>query len=409
MLTRRSAMALVLTGAASTLGATGWSTAAKAENVADFYKGKTITLLVGYGPGGGYDVYARLLARHIGKFIPGNPAVIVQNMPGAGSLRATNYLYNTAPRDGTVFGTFARNMPFLAILGGNKNVQFDPGKFTWLGSPSSSENDAYMLFVRKDAKVKTIQDAMKKDGPPLVLGGTAEGATGNDVSILLRDVLGLNIKLIAGYPDSGAIFLATERKEIDGRFVGLSAVASNKPDWFKKDGDMHVLMQFARKTRHKNFPDAPTARELAPNERARKLIALAEIPYLSRAPMPRRPKFRRTAQRPSRRPSWTSTKIRPTSPMRRSSASTSAPWAPRKPGRCCTIWRPRRPTCSTTFASFNECGAITRRNDKAPCRIPDAAQEPQQGEDHVETNGTRLLRHGPRGARRARSNGTGAR
>jgi tripartite-type tricarboxylate transporter receptor subunit TctC len=178
-----------------------------------------------------------------------------------------------------VIGTFARNMPLLGILGGNSNVQFDPRKFTWLGSPSSAENDAYLLFARKDAPVKSVDDARKPGGPPLVLGGTAEGATGNDVSILLKDVLGLNIKVIAGYPDSGAIFLAADRREIDGRFVGLSAVASSKPDWLKKDGAMQVLMQFARKTRHKDFPDAPTAREIAPNERARSLIELAEIPY----------------------------------------------------------------------------------------------------------------------------------
>jgi len=246
---------------------------------AEFYQGKTVSLYVGYSAGGGYDVYARMVARYMGKHIPGNPTVVVQNMPGAGSLRAANYLYVTAPRDGTVIGTFARNMPLLGILGGNSNVQFDPRKFTWLGSPSSAENDAYLLFARKDAPVKSVDDARKPGGPPLVLGGTAEGATGNDVSILLKDVLGLNIKVIAGYPDSGAIFLAADRREIDGRFVGLSAVASSKPDWLKKDGAMQVLMQFARKTRHKDFPDAPTAREIAPNERARSLIELAEIPY----------------------------------------------------------------------------------------------------------------------------------
>jgi len=116
-------------------------------------------------------------------------------------------------------------------------------------------------------------------GTTLVLGGTAEGATGNDVTILLKDALGLNLKMIAGYPDSGALFLAADRKEIDGRFVGHSAVASSKPDWLKPDSQMRVLMQFARKTRHKDFPDAPTARELAPNARALALVELAEIPY----------------------------------------------------------------------------------------------------------------------------------
>ena len=141
---------------------------AYADAVADFYKGKQIDLVVGYGPSGGYDNYARLLARHIGKFIPGNPSVIVQNMPGAGSLRALNYLYNDAPKDGTTIGTFSRNMPLVGLLGGNPNVQFKPRKLTWLGSSSSFVNDAYILIVRKDAPVKSIEEARRSDLPALV-------------------------------------------------------------------------------------------------------------------------------------------------------------------------------------------------------------------------------------------------
>src|SRR3954465_14290913 len=123
----------------------------RADEVADFYKGKRITMIVSYGAGGGYDVYARVLARHLGRHIPGNPTIVVQNMPGAGSLRGTNYLYNVAPKDGTTFGTFARNMPLLGLIKSNQNVQFDPAKFTWLGSSSSFANDAYLLMLRKDA------------------------------------------------------------------------------------------------------------------------------------------------------------------------------------------------------------------------------------------------------------------
>jgi tripartite-type tricarboxylate transporter receptor subunit TctC len=276
MLKRSATLALSL---AAAVGLTAALSPTMADPVSDFYKGKNIQLIVGYGPGGGYDVYARLMARFFGKHVPGAPNVVVQNMPGAGSLRAANYIYVTAPRDGTVIGTFARNMPLLGVLKDNPNVQFDPRKFTWLGSPSSAENDAYLLFANKDAAIKSAADLLKKGGPPLVLGGTAEGATGNDVTILLKDALDLNLKMIAGYPDSGALFLAADRKEIDGRFVGLSAVSSSKPDWLKPDSQMHVLMQFARKTRHKDFPDAPTAREMAPNPRALALVELAEIPY----------------------------------------------------------------------------------------------------------------------------------
>jgi tripartite-type tricarboxylate transporter receptor subunit TctC len=252
---------------------------AYADAVADFYRGKQINLIVGYGTGGGYDVYGRLFARHLGRHIPGSPNVVVQNMPGAGSLRAVNHLYNTAPKDGTAIATFGRDMPLLGIIGHNPNVRFEARRFTWLGSSSSYRNDAYLLFARKDAAVKSIADARRTGHPPLILGGTAEGSTGNDVPILLRDALGLNIKLIAGYPDGAAIFLAVDRNELDGRLVGLSATQSSHPVWLKTDGTMRILLQFARLARHSQFPDVPTARELAPNDRALALIALAELPY----------------------------------------------------------------------------------------------------------------------------------
>src|SRR5205814_5238714 len=131
---------------------------ARAQDVAEFYKRNRINLIVSYGPGGGYDVYARVLARHMSKHIPGNPPIIIQNMPGAGSLRGTNFIYNVAPKDGTVFGTFARNMPLLGMIKSNQNVQFDPAKFTWLGSSSTLANDAYILMVRRDAKAKSVED-----------------------------------------------------------------------------------------------------------------------------------------------------------------------------------------------------------------------------------------------------------
>jgi tripartite-type tricarboxylate transporter receptor subunit TctC len=257
---------------------------ARADAVADFYKGRNVNLIVSYGPGGGYDVYARVLARHIGKHIPGNPNIVVQNMPGAGSLRGTNYLYNVAPKDGTAFGTFARNMPLIGVLKTSRNIQFDPTKFTWLGSSSSYENDAYMLLVRKDAKVKSIEEARRPGGPPIILGSTAEGASSDAIGVVEREMLGINLKLVPGYTDSSVLFLAIERGEIDGRNVGLSAVQSNKPDWLKRGGLARVLMVFARRTRHPDFPEAPTARELARNPDDRKVIEILELPYLLARP-----------------------------------------------------------------------------------------------------------------------------
>jgi tripartite-type tricarboxylate transporter receptor subunit TctC len=250
-----------------------------ADAVADFYKGRTITLIVGYGPGGGYDLFARLMARHLGRYVPGNPTVVVQNMPGAGSLRATNYLYTVAPRDGTTIGSFARDMPLLAILRANAAATFDPRKFTWLGSSSDFSRDAYVLMVRKDAPVSSIEDASRPGGPPIVLGGTAEGTTGSDVPLVLRDALGVNIKLVTGYPDNGAIFLAVDRGEVNGRTADLSSMKSLKPEWLLPNGGMRALVQFARATRHPEFPDVPTARELARDQDGRALIEFAELSY----------------------------------------------------------------------------------------------------------------------------------
>src|SRR5215510_5798883 len=237
----------------------------RVDEVADFYKGKRLNLVVSYGTGGGYDVYARVLARHMGRHIPGSPNIIVQNMPGAGSLRGTNYLYNVAAKDGTVFGTFARNMPLLGLIKSNQNVQFDPSKFTWLGSSASFANDAYLLVVRKAANVKSVDDAKRAGGPPIILGSTAEGASSDAIGVLLREWLGFNVKIIPGYTDSSVLFLAIERGEIEGRNVGLSAVRANKPDWLKPNGLGRVMVVFGRGTRHADYPDAPTARELAKN------------------------------------------------------------------------------------------------------------------------------------------------
>jgi tripartite-type tricarboxylate transporter receptor subunit TctC len=257
---------------------------AHAQNtVEDFYKNRQINLIVGYGPGGGYDITARLLARHLGDYIPGHPGIVVQNMAGAGSMRAANYLYVSAPKDGTTFGVIGRDIPLVGLIGGNASVQFDPRKFTWLGSSSSFANDAYVLIVRPGAPVQSIEAARRAGGPSLVLGGTGEGATDSDVPKILRDALGLNIKQVLGYPDSPSIFLAVERGEVDGRTFDLSSVKASKPAWLLPGSGYRVLLQLARVTRHPDLPQIPTARELAPNDAARELIMFAEAPLLTMA------------------------------------------------------------------------------------------------------------------------------
>lgn len=250
----------------------------------DFYAGKTLNLIVGYGPGGGYDVYARLVARAMARQLPGQPTIVIQNMPGAGSLVATNYLYRIAPRDGTVFGTFARNMPLVGLIGSRQNVQFDPLRFTWLGSSSSFKNDAYVLIVRKAAGVFSAAETRLPDGKPLVIGSTAEGASSDTMPTVLRELLGLNVKAISGYRDSGQLFLAMDRGEIDGRMVGLSALRSNKPDWLLPGGPMTVLLAAGRAERLAALPNVPTARELAIGEAERQLLEAIELPYLLSRP-----------------------------------------------------------------------------------------------------------------------------
>jgi tripartite-type tricarboxylate transporter receptor subunit TctC len=256
---------------------------ARAQTVEDFYRGKRLTLTVGYGPGGGYDVFARLLARHLSRFIPGSPSIIVQNMPGAGSLIAANYLYSLAPKDGTAFGLFARDMPLLGLLGHNPNVQFDPRKFTWLGSSSNFSDDAYVMIVRTDAPVRSIAEMQRPGGPVMILGGTADGATGGDVPRILQEALNLTMRLVLGYRDSAAVFLAMERGEVSGRTTDLSAIQSTRPDWLKPGSGFHLLVQYARLARHPDFPDVPTARELATTDSGRALIEFTETPLLTMA------------------------------------------------------------------------------------------------------------------------------
>jgi tripartite-type tricarboxylate transporter receptor subunit TctC len=269
---------MIVVAVASTL-----VSAARAD-VADFYRGKTVNIVVGYGPGGGYDLFARLLARFMGAHIPGNPSVVVQNMPGAASLRATNYISTTAPKDGTFVAAFDRNMPLIAFIGGSPNVQFDPLKLTWLGTLSDSRDDAFVIWIRKRPDINSIEDLRRPGGPTLTVGVTGVGATDHDVAVLLKEVLGLRLKIVPGYQDSNAVGLAVENGEVDGQLINYVTAKIAKPAWVDPKGKMQILMQFARKTRLPEIPDAPTARELARDDMSRKLIEMAELPYVVSRP-----------------------------------------------------------------------------------------------------------------------------
>jgi tripartite-type tricarboxylate transporter receptor subunit TctC len=201
----KSAIALTLCGILFA------ASAASAQNpVADFYKKHdTIRLIVGSEPGGGYDGYARLLARHLGKYIPGNPTIVVQNMPGAGGIVAANYLYNAAPKDGTAIAQVQRLVPFVQIMG-EPGPQFETAKFNWLGSLASEVTVCVAWKASTD--VKTFADAQKKE---LIIGGSGPNDT-ETVPAILNNVLGAKFKIVSGYPSSTAITLAMERGEVQG-------------------------------------------------------------------------------------------------------------------------------------------------------------------------------------------------
>jgi tripartite-type tricarboxylate transporter receptor subunit TctC len=249
----------------------------QAQSVEEFYGRQNVTIVSAFNAGGGNDIYCRLIARYLGKYIPGKPNVVVQNMPGAASIRATNYVWQVAPRDGSVIANIQRTVPLHAALG--KEFIFDVRKFTWIGSSSSFADDAYVLFVRGDAGVTSLDDLRKPGGKPLIVSGTAPGSTSADVPWLLREILGFNFKIINGYADSPAEIIALERKEVDGRIATLSSVRAAVPRWLKPDSNIRAMFQYARETRLPELADIPTARELARNDEERQLLEISELSY----------------------------------------------------------------------------------------------------------------------------------
>lgn len=272
----------LVAGLAATGATAGFSRAARAQDsVAGFYKGRTITLFVPTSPGGINDISARLAARHIGRFLPGAPNVVVQNIPGGGGLVAANRLYNTAERDGSVISIIQRGAMQLAIQG-HANAKFDPMKFTWLGSLSSYEDDAYLLLVNASHPARTAAD-LKKGGAVVRLGGDQPGSTNLTFAIIAKTVLGLNIEVVRGYPGAAPMFLAMQRGEIDGQVIGLQAVRAGQPNlWDEKK--LRPLIQFGRVKRLAAMPDVPTGRELAPDARMLSLIEFAELPFFMALP-----------------------------------------------------------------------------------------------------------------------------
>ena len=262
--------------ALAAVGACALALPANADAVSDFYAGHTISVLVGFGPGGGYDLYARTLARHFGAHMPGNPNVVVRNQPGAAGFVLANALYNIEPKDGTEFGTFDRTIPLGPLLGDSKS-RFDPLKFSWLGSPS---NEVSACVGWHTARAKSIADLRTTE---MLMAGTGSTADATIYPKLFREVLGLKFKIVNGYQGSANFILAMEKGEVEGFCPwGWASIEATHPDWLR-DHKINVLMQIGM---HKDpaHPDVPLVLDLAKTPADRQALELMVSPTLFARP-----------------------------------------------------------------------------------------------------------------------------
>ena len=257
------AFAALLLSGAPTLGQ---------EDVAAFFKGKTLRLIVGIGVGSGYDINARLLARHMAAHIPGQPTIIVQNQPGAGSLTMTNALYNTGPYDGTVMGASFNGMPTTPLLQ-PAGVRFDPVKLNWLGS---TNRETQAMYVWHTAPARTLDDAKAKEA---VMGAQAPGSTQFDYPVLANQLFGFKFKVVTGYESTPKIHLAMESGEVHGTIANWSTLKAINTNWITEK-KIRILTQWALK-RNPELADVPLFLELAQSdaERAALRLMLARLEY----------------------------------------------------------------------------------------------------------------------------------
>ncbi len=249
----------VIISVVATLASTGLATAQTSEK----FKGKIFEVVVGYDTGGGYDIYARALARHIGKHLPGNPTVIVKNMPGAQTRTAANYLFNIAPKDGTVIGTIARGLPTEELLGSG-GIRFESAKFNWIGSMN---NEVSVGVAWHTSPVKTFEDTKKRE---MLVGAIADSLLFAQV---MNAVLDTKFKPITGYKSGAEIGLAMQRGEVEGRMGwSWSSVVSMNPEWIR-EGKIRNLVQFST-SKHADLPNVPLVTELAGNDADRALLEL---------------------------------------------------------------------------------------------------------------------------------------
>jgi len=244
----------------------------------DFYRGKTVNLVVSASAGGGYDIMGRTIAKYLGKHIPGNPRVIVSNMPGAGGLTAMNYLYRNAPKDGSFIGGVQNNLPFEPLLG-TKEAIYDPTKFNWLGSPSV---EVGLVVVWRTAPVNSIADLKSRE---ITVGSSGANSTPSFYARLINETLGTKMKIVVGYPGQNEVYFAMERGEVDG-FPSLfyNTLNATRPNW-RAEKNIKLLLQYGLE-KEPALANVPSLLDLVTNPEDRLLLqaGLAEItlgrPYL---------------------------------------------------------------------------------------------------------------------------------
>jgi tripartite-type tricarboxylate transporter receptor subunit TctC len=241
------------------------SSFADAQSVEDFYRGRSLRLTVAAAVGGGADLYARVLARHLGRHIPGQPTFVIQNTPGAAGLLVARQLQNSAAGDGSVVTLLQRNNLLEPLLS-DRDVGFDPRKVTWIGSLNK---DTYLVFSWHTSGVRTIEDAMQKE---LILGNTGGGNENVTFPLLLNQTIGTKFRLVRGYKGSGDLAIAIERGEVQGRAITWTTLRGDHPDWLKEK-KVSVIVQLAL-SRNPDLPDVPSAMEYAKDESDRRLYQL---------------------------------------------------------------------------------------------------------------------------------------
>ena len=227
------------------------------------FAGKTVQMIIGFGPGGGYDLWGRTVARHIGKHLPGRPNVVPQNMPGAGSFVATSHIYNAAPKDGTVLGIIARDAA-LGPLTGATGARFDATRLSWIGSPTRETN---VCIAYHTAQVKTAQDLLAKQ---LIVGDTGPGTGTRAYPKALNELVGTKFKVVGGFPSSAEVFLAMERSEVDGICESLDSVKNRRPEWIPK-AMIRILLQGGAEP-NPELKGVPFVLDLARNDEEKQAI-----------------------------------------------------------------------------------------------------------------------------------------